>query len=78
MKVGKAHSIFQCDELRRLSEQSSSAFAEYQAAQDNLRMVSKKDSAAWQRATGQFDEARKKLRHAQKQWFAHRDEHHCD
>jgi hypothetical protein len=78
MKVGKAHSTFQCDELRRLYEQSSAAFAEYQVAGDNLRINAKTDTAAWQRAKTSLDNARKKLRHAQKEYFAHRDEHHCD
>jgi len=78
MKLGKAQSVFQCDELRRFSEQHSAAFAEHQTAQDNLRMTAKKDSAAWQRAKRQSDDARKKWRHAQKQLIAHRDEHHCD
>jgi len=78
MKVGKAHSTFQCDELRRLYEQHSLAFAEHQAAQDNLRMTAKEDSAAWQLAKRQSDNAHKKWRHAQKRLIAHRAEHHCN
>ena len=50
---------------------------EYDAARDALAMTSKKDSAAYNAAKLKLEDARRKLRHAHKQWEMHLHEHGC-
>jgi hypothetical protein len=66
-----------CAELKRLHEESIALQPEYYAARDALAMTSKKDSAAYNAAKLKLEDARRKHRHAHKQWEMHLREHGC-